>query len=138
MDWPAGAVQKIKNCRCRYEDRKSIATDGITLNGEPFAVLSPNEPHKHLGVRMTMLGDFSAEKEHVRSEMRQRLAALKEDRVLSRPEKELIIVTAVCSVLRYSAGIVDWAKAELDDTQIHGYRPSSRRGLSPPVQTDPL
>ena len=94
---------------------KSIATDSITLNGEPFAVLSQNEPHKHLGVRMTMLGDFSAEKEHVRSEMRQRLAALKEDRVLSRPEKELIIVTAVCSVFRYSAGIVDWTKAELDD-----------------------
>ena len=71
MDWATGAVQKIKNCRGGYED---IATDSITLNGEPFAVLSPNEPHKHLGVRMTMLGDFSAEKEHVCSEMRQRLA----------------------------------------------------------------
>ena len=94
---------------------RSIATDSITLNGEPFAVLSPNEPHKHLGVRMTMLGDFSAEKEHVRSEMRQRLAALKEDRVPSHPEKELIVVTAVCSVFRYSAGIVDWTKTELDD-----------------------
>ena len=62
-----------------------------------------------------MLGNFSAEKELVRSEMRQRLAALKEDRVPSRPEKELIVVTAVCSVFRYSAGIVDWTKTELDD-----------------------
>lgn len=94
---------------------KSIATDSITLNGEPFTVLLPDEPHKHLGVRMTMLGDFAAEKDHVRQEMRRRLAALKEDRVLSRPEKELVIVTAVCSVFRYSAGIVDWTKTELDD-----------------------
>ncbi len=96
---------------------KSIATDSITLNGEPFTVLSPDEPHKHLGVHMTILRDFSAEKEHVKTEMRQRLAALKEDRVLPRPERELVIVTAVCSVLRYSAGIVDWTKpeTELDD-----------------------
>ena len=64
---------------------------------------------------MTILGDFSAEKEHVQTEMRQRLAALKEDRVLPRPERELVIITAVCSVLRYSAGIVDWTKTELDD-----------------------
>ena len=78
---------------------KSIATDSSTLNGEPFAILSPDEPHKHLGVRMTMLGDFSAEKEHVRSEMQQRLAALKEVRVLSRPEK-----TSHCNsgILRFS------------------------------------
>ena len=62
-----------------------------------------------------MLGNFSTEKELVRSEMRQRLAALKEDRVPSHPEKELIVVTAVCSVFRYSAGIVDWTKTELDD-----------------------
>ena len=115
MDWSAGAVRKTKIVGVDMKTGKSIATDSITLNGEPFAVLSPNEPHKHLGVRMTMLGDFSAEKEHVRSEMRQRLAALKEDRVLSHPEKELFIVTAVCSVFRCSAGIVDWTKTELDD-----------------------
>ena len=94
---------------------KSIATDSITLNGEPFAVLSPNEPHKHLGVRMTMLGDFSAEKEQVQKEMRQCLAALKEDRVLSRPEKGFVIVTAVCCLFQCRAGLVDWTKSELDN-----------------------
>ncbi len=57
-----------------------------TFNGGPNAVLSPDEPHKHLGVQMTMLGDFSAEKEHFLKEMRQRLAALKEDRALPRRE----------------------------------------------------
>jgi hypothetical protein len=47
--------------------------------------------------------------------MRQRLAAQKEDPVLSRPEMELFIVTAVCSVFRYSAGLVDWTKTVLDN-----------------------
>ena len=104
LEWTGQLVQsnKSKIVGVDMKTGKSIATDSITLNGEPFAVLSPNEPHKHLGVRMTMLGNVSAETEHVRSEMRQRLAALKEDRVLSRPEKELIIATAICSVFRES------------------------------------
>ena len=63
---------------------------------------------------MALNGDFSAEKEHVCQEMRQRLEALAEDRVLSRKEKEVIIRTAVCSVFCYSAGLVNWTRPELD------------------------
>ncbi len=63
---------------------------------------------------MALNGDFSAEKEHVCQVTRQRLAALVEDRVLSRKEKELVIKTAVCTVFRYSAGFVDWSNTELD------------------------
>jgi len=84
-----------------------VATDSITLNGHPFPVIPPDQPHKHLGVRMTMTGDFRAEKEYVREEMTNRLQALKADRDLSRMKKELVIKIAVCSVFRYSAGIVD-------------------------------
>ncbi len=39
---------------------------------------------------------------------------LAEDRVLTQEEKERVITTAVCSVFSYSAGFVDWTKAELD------------------------
>ena len=46
--------------------------------------------------------------------MKQRLAALSEDRVLSRKDKEQIIVTAVCPMFRYSAGLVNWSRTELD------------------------
>ena len=120
MDWSAGAVEKIKIVGVDMKTGKSIATDSITLNGEPFSVLSPNEPHKNLGVRMTMLGDFSAEK-------------LAQKR--SRPEKELIIVTAVCSVFRYSAGIVDWTKAELDDTT-NSWISAFKQAWNPPPGSD--
>ena len=92
-----------------------IATDSITLNGQPFTVLHPDDPHKHLGVRMTAMGDLTAEKKHVQQVMEQRLAALKEDRVLSIVEKEQIIITGICSVFRYSAFIVDWSTTELDN-----------------------
>jgi hypothetical protein len=46
--------------------------------------------------------------------MKQRIAALSEDRVLSRKDKEQIIGTAVCSVFGYSAGLVNWSQTELD------------------------
>ena len=95
-----------------------VATDHVTLNGVPFAALAPDEPYKYLGVRTTviMMGDFSAEKQYVLAEMQQRLTALKDDQALSRREKEQMIVIAVCSesVFRYSAGLVDWTKTELD------------------------
>ena len=89
---------------------QSVATDSITLHGEPFPVNSPDQPHKHLGVQMALNGDFSAEKEHVCREMWQRLRALAEDQVLSRKVKEVVISTAVCSVFCYSAGLVNWTR----------------------------
>ena len=94
---------------------QSVPTDSITLNGKPFPVISPDQPYTHLGVRMTVMGDFSAEKEHVLSDMRKKLAALAEDRVLTRKEKEVVIKIAVCSVFYYSAGLVDWTRSELED-----------------------
>ena len=63
---------------------------------------------------MAMNGDFSAEKEHVRTEMKQRLEALAEDRILAKKEKERVIETVVCSIFCYSAGFVDWTGAELN------------------------
>ena len=63
---------------------------------------------------MAIDGNFLAEKEHVYSDMDQRLNAFAEDKVLTQKEKERVIITAVCSVFSYSAGFVDWTKAELE------------------------
>jgi hypothetical protein len=43
----------------------------------------PNQSHKHLGLRLATDGNFSAEKKHVHTEIKQQLEALAEDRVLS-------------------------------------------------------
>jgi hypothetical protein len=61
------------------------------------------------------MGDFSAEKQHILSDMTKKLEALREDRLLTRTEREQVNVTAVCSIFNYSAGIVDWTKSELDN-----------------------
>ena len=88
---------------------RSVPTDSITLNGVQFHVISPDQPHKHLGVRATMMGDFAAEKKHVLCYMNKKLESLMEDRVLSSREKEVVIQVriAVYSVFYYSADLVD-------------------------------
>ncbi len=93
---------------------QNVATDRVTLHGEHFPVIPPDQQHKHLGVQMALNGDFSADKEHVCRKMRQQLEAQAEDQVPSRKEKEVAIRTAVCSVLCYSAGLVNWTRTELE------------------------
>ena len=81
LQWTSQLVQ-TKLSKIVAVDMKSgtcITTDSIALNGQPFVVLSPDALHKHLDVRITMLGDFSAEKEHVLKKMRK--AVLKEGRL---------------------------------------------------------
>ncbi len=78
-----------------------VATDSITLRGQPFPVVLPNQSHKHLGVRMAIDGNFFAEKEHVRSDMEQCLNALAENRVLTQRRKKGLssLLSAWCSVI---------------------------------------
>lgn len=91
-----------------------VATDSIRYEGAAFPVLLPDQAHKHLGMRMTLTGDFSQEKARVTDEMRLRLSALHSDRLLPPVLKEVAIKIGVVSVFRYSAGLVPWSKTELD------------------------
>jgi hypothetical protein len=58
---------------------RPVPTDSVQLNGVSFPVILPDQPYKHLGVRGTMLGDFTAEKQHVLGDMATKLKALQED-----------------------------------------------------------
>ena len=83
LQW-AGMDIPLKKCGVTAMDMRNgqrVATDSITLRGQPFPVILPNQSHKHLGVRMAIDGNFLAEKEHVLFDMEQRLKALAEDRV---------------------------------------------------------
>ena len=66
---------------CDHATGLMVATDSITSHGKAFTVLPPDQPHKYLGVRATLLGDFSSEKEHVL--LKQRIAALSKNEILS-------------------------------------------------------
>ena len=104
-------MQKSNACAVNLADGLPVATDSITLHGSPFSVLLPDVPHKNLGVCMTVLGDFHAEKVHVREEMNWRIDSLLSDLILI---KEYAFKTSrMVSSFRYSAGLVPWLLNEL-------------------------
>jgi hypothetical protein len=107
-------IRKSRVSAINFATGKRIATDSIKLNGFVFPALDPKEAHKQLGVRVALNGDFSEEKTHVMQEMQHRLSALKIDNVLSPMLRELGIKIGVIPVFRYSAGVVPWSKAELE------------------------
>ncbi len=105
ISWVGMVVHMMKSTivGINFKTGERVATDNVTLHAVPFADLALDEHYNYLGVWATVTGAFSAEKQYVLDEMRQRQTALKEDRVLSRREREQIIVIAVCSVFKYSA-----------------------------------
>ena len=57
----AGMDIHLKKCKVIAMDMRNgqrVATDSITLRGQPFTVILPNQSHKHLGVRMAIDGNF--------------------------------------------------------------------------------
>ena len=97
-------------------DGRPVPTDSITLHGSPFCVLLQDAPHnlghKHLGVRMTVRGDFHAEKVHKREKMNRRIDSLLSDLILTPSIKEYAFKTSVVSVFLHSAGLVPWSLNE--------------------------
>ena len=55
---------------------------------------------------MTVLGDFHAEKVHVREEMNRRIGSLLSDLILTPSMKDYSFKTNIVSVFQYSAGLV--------------------------------
>jgi hypothetical protein len=62
---------------------EAIATDNIKLDGQAFQVQDVEQAHKLLGVRISLKGDFTAEKQHVLKTMQERVQALRVDRRLT-------------------------------------------------------
>ena len=60
-------------------------------------------------MRITLTGDYQAEKAHVRGEMLCRLGALQNDSVLPRSLNELAIKVGITTVFLYSAGRLGWS-----------------------------
>jgi len=114
--WVGIAVNMTKSCisAIDFNTGRQVSTDSITLDGCPFPAIPPHCAHKHLGVYITLTGDFRAEKDHVLEEMKLRLKALQEEKVLSPSQTELVINIGVVSVFRYSAGLVPWTLSEID------------------------
>ena len=131
LDWIGTSDNMDKSCitAIDYATGKQVDTNSITLSGKRFPVVKPDQPTKSLGVRMSLTGDFSAEKKHVMEETARRVAAMAPNQILTPCLKELTFKLGICSVFRYSAGLVPWTTAEL-------VPPLCAKGLTFPYPVD--
>ncbi len=90
--------EKVRNYGHGYAKWSAGSNRQYHSTWATLPVILPNQSHKHLGMHMVIQVDdnFLAEKEHVRSNMEQRLNTPAKDRVLTQKEKERVITTAVC------------------------------------------
>jgi hypothetical protein len=77
LDWSGTRVNRAKSeiAGVDFATGATIATDSIQLNGTPFKATESDQAHKLLGVRISITGDFTSEKEYVMCEMQKRLQA---------------------------------------------------------------
>jgi len=116
LDWIGMSVNMNKSgiSAIDYATGKTVDTSSITLKGQTFPVIHPKQPTKTLGIRMSLTGDLSAEKQHVMDETARRVEAMITNQILTPCLKELTFKLGICSVFRYSAGLVPWTTSELN------------------------
>ena len=96
--------------------------------------LKPTEAFKYLGIRLSITGDMSAEKEHIKKETVKLIKAMKGHQY-SPSQMHWVVQVAVIPVFRYSAAIAGWSETELQDLEkawIRAYRQAWRTGASVP------
>jgi len=115
-DWLGTAVNMKKSSITAVDlaTGKEVDTSSITLHGQPFPVVKPDQATKSLGVRMSLTGDYNAEKKYVMEETERRVSALAPNQILTPCLKELALQMGICSIFRYSAGLVPWTTTELN------------------------
>ncbi len=74
-----------------FDTGEQISTNNIKMYGQTFRVLDVEQPHKLLGVRISLKGNFTAEKQHVLETMQEHAQALREDQWSTPTLKELAV-----------------------------------------------
>ena len=99
-------MHKSYICAVNLAHARPMATDSIALHGSPFRVLLPDAPYEHLGVHMTVPGDFHAEKVHLREEMNRRVDSLLSNLILTPSMKEYACKSSLVCVFRSNKHMV--------------------------------
>ncbi len=111
---------------------ETITTDNIKLKGQTFQVLDVEQPHKLLGVCISLKGDSTAEKQHVLKTMQELVQALREDQWLTQTLKELAVKIGIIPFFRYTC-----RRGSLVQNRIgayhHNVAGSVQTGMDPPA-----
>jgi len=107
-------VPKCKAGAADFKTNQSVPTADLSINGVPIPTLAPDEASKHLGTLITIIGDYTAEKERLCQACENLSAALVQSKDLTPPEKEMVFKIGVVTVFRYGCAFVPFTGLELD------------------------
>jgi len=113
--WSGMRVKVIKTRLTAYDFGSCSVPDisGITYEGQEFKFILPREAFPYLGIRISLVGSFRLEREHVMGSVRE----LRDQVKLHRYNLDQMvqpIQSVASSRFRYSAPLVPWSDAQLD------------------------
>ena len=115
-EWSGLKVNRNKTCALITGARGNIAQQqtGLSYNGSAIRILGCDEACRYLGLWSTANGDMSAMKERVRNKTQEAIDLMKHHPLTPKMAIELFTSIGI-GAFRYSAAIVPWTWAELQD-----------------------
>ena len=125
-EWSGLKVNRNKTCALIAGARGNIAKQqtGLSYNGSAIRILGCEEACRYLGLWSTANGDMSAMKERVRNKTQEAIDLMKHHPLTPKMAIELFTSIGI-GAFRYSAALVPWTWAELQDLGkmwIQGYK----------------
>ena len=91
---------------------RPINTNALRIGGGRPKHILPDTPFKYLGIRLTILGDMSAEREYVLQKSAA-LGKMLKDHPYHPRQMHLVVQTAIVPIFRYSAAVAQWTSTDL-------------------------
>jgi len=107
-------LEKTEACGYDYGSQCELDVSMLRLNGQPLKCLRPSEPFRYLGIRLSLMGGWDAEKCHVFESSRSVVERL-QGHSYSPAQICWVIGACVVSKFRYSCAFVDWRPEELEE-----------------------
>lgn len=118
--WSGMRIKVIKSVLTAYDfaQRQDADVSGITYDGQPLRHLPATEAFTYLGIRTALAGCFRAERDHVINSVRE-LRDLVEHHRYNLDQMVEAMQMVASSRFRYSAPLVPWSDAQLDELYVH-------------------
>jgi hypothetical protein len=92
---------------------RQINTRTLTFGEGHPKHITPDTPFKYLGVRLTILGDMSSEREYI-IQKSAALGAMLKGHPYHPRQMHLVVQTAIVPIFRYSAALAKWDSGDLN------------------------
>ena len=91
---------------------RAINTRGLQIGGGHPKHIRPDTPFKYLGLRLTIMGDMTAEREYVIQKL-EKLGSMLKGHPYHPRQMHIVVQTAIIPIFRYSAAMAQWTSKDL-------------------------